>query len=173
MTETSVCPGCGAEFPPLPGSIQGPTQGPTHAYLSASAACWACFNQSMALHYGDRAYWPAHQMLTDAYALQHSQGPDPRARRSAVLHLVALYAQCALELPHERIVPLRRAIAAQRIETELRPWPRARLSIRDVVTGDGPQAHLDSVRAFGKGVAADWQAHHAFADALCRQVLAV
>ena len=165
MKETSDCPGCGAGFAPVPG--------PTHAYLSASAACWACFNESMALHYGDRAYWPAHQMLTDAYALQHSQGPDPRARRSAVLHLVALYAQCALALPHDRIVPLRRAIAAQRIETELSPWPSASLSIRDVATQDGPEAHLTSVLAFGKAVTADWRAHHAFAETLCRRFLDV
>ncbi len=158
-----ACPGCGADFAPSPG--------PTHAYLSASAGCWACFNQSLALHYSDVAYWPAHQMLTDAYALQHSQGPDPRARRSAILHLTALYAQCALELPHGRIVPLRRALAAARIDDALSIWPRASVSIRDVATGDGPEAHLSSVVTYGKAVAADWHAHHAFADELCRRFL--
>ena len=112
-------------------------------------------------------------MLTDAYALQHSQGADPRARRSAVLHLVALYAQCALDLPHDRIVPLRRVIAAERIEDGLSPWPKASVSIRDVATGDGPEAHLISVRAFGRGVVADWRDHHAFAKNLCRRFLNV
>ncbi len=173
MRGASVCLGCGAPF--------APSTGPTHLYMSASPACWACFNASMALHYSDPRFWPAHQMLTDAYALQHSQGPDPRARRSAVLHLVALHAQCARDLPHDRVVALRQAIAAERLASErfaaerfgepFSPWPRASVTIRDVSTEDGPGAHLESVLAFGRDVHADWRPHHDFAEGLCARFL--
>ena len=125
----------------------------------------------MALHYADVAFWPAHDMLVDAYALQHSRGPDPRARRSAVLHLVALYAQCELGLPHDRIIALRRVVAAEGIDDELSPWPMASVVISMVATGEGPKAHLASVEEFGRGVSRDWREHHAFADGVCQRFL--
>lgn len=155
MTQSDPCPGCGSPFPP--------ETGPVHAYLAVSPACWACFNASMVLHYSDVTYWPAHQVLTDAYALQHSSGDDPRARRSAALHLVALFAQCQLGLPHDRIAALRKAIAAESIQYTFRPWPAATASIRHVVLDQGPRRHLESAAAFGRAVLADWRDHHAFA----------
>lgn len=162
-TECEICPSCGGLF--------ALNDGPTHAYLSASAGCWAAFNESMALHYSDIAYWPAHQVLTDAYALQHSHGKNTRAQRSASLHLIALYAQCELGFPNELVVDLRRAVAAERVQLNFEDWPIATVSIRDVDVAEGPQRHVDSAHDFGRRVCRDWQAHHPAAQAFCRKHL--
>ncbi len=157
------CPGCTA--------VLAPITGPLHKYLTASAACWACFNESLALHYEDIAYWRAHQILTDAYCLQHSAGDDPRARRSAVLHFVALYAQCNLDLPEDRVVELRRAVAARRLDTAFESWPRPTTSILAVDITHGPVAHLETANVYGRAVCEDWRHHHAMARRLCDTLL--
>ena len=157
------CVGCAGVFVPR--------DGPTHAYLTTSAACWACFNESLALHYGDATYWPAHQILTDAYALQHSARDDPRARRSAVLHLVALYAQCELNLPREHVVDIRRAMAAKKIEIGFENWPAPTTSINQVDITHGPDAHLESAYDYGRTVCNDWHAHHGVAQRFCDSLL--
>lgn len=149
----SICPACGIEL--------ADTGGPVHAYLTHSAECWGLFNRSMELHYSDAAYWPAHQLLTDAYCLQHSIGDDRRARRSAGLHLAALVYQIDMaDGQAQDAVKLRQALARRESFPAFDPFPQARHTIADVDVEHGPQAHMESVRAFARGVHADWAAYH-------------
>jgi hypothetical protein len=71
---TSACPGCGLELPEH--------DGPTHAYIGASPACWAL--------YGELRYPPSHRLTVDVYAVQHPGGDERRAIQSVALHLMAL-----------------------------------------------------------------------------------
>jgi Family of unknown function (DUF5946) len=144
-----ACPACGLTLPDVPG--------PGHDYITASPACWARFNDSMALHYQDRAFWPAHGLLVDAYMVQHSTGDDPRARRSAVIHLAALHALLALRWPEPRVIALRGRLAKSSLPE---PPPRRRPSrtIADVATDAGPERHLASVMTYAHAVLTDYAA---------------
>ncbi|MCB1348185.1 MAG: hypothetical protein KDK11_05915 [Maritimibacter sp.] len=152
------CPGCQARFDPI--------DGPTHAYLTVSPACWARFGQALALHFSDYRFWPAHQLLTDAYVLQHSRGQDPRAVRSAHIHLAALYSQIGLGQPETRVVALRQALAGGDFQKPQPRWPRASVTMADVDL-TSPARHLASVRAFAQAVLTDWKDHHELAARLC------
>lgn len=82
------CPGCGIDPPPA--------DGPTHAYMTSSPACWAMFGEVLAREYENAAFWRAHQNTVDAYAVQHPGGGDRRAVQSVNLHLASLYLRLEL-----------------------------------------------------------------------------
>lgn len=154
------CPVCGFEAPE--------TDGPVHAYLTHSPECWARFNDSMALHYSDIAYWSAHQLLVDAYALQHSPGSDRRAIQSAGLHLAALvHAFENTPVRDDEAVRVRKGLSGRDDLFELvEPYPTASMTIGSVVTDEGPEAHLVSVQAYARAVYEDWAAHRPVARKL-------
>ena len=45
--DLQVCPACGSRLPAV--------EGPTHAYMTSSPACWAAFGEVMAREYADPA----------------------------------------------------------------------------------------------------------------------
>jgi len=140
--------------------------GPTHASLTASAGCWARFGQAVALQYADLRYWPAHQILTDAYMLQHSGGTGQSSVRSAHVHLASLYARVCLGQAEARVIALRRALAA----FDFNPfpaWPEPGTSIASVAFPE-PTAHVESAEVYATAVLDDWKAHHVLAERLCR-----
>ncbi|MBO6923107.1 MAG: hypothetical protein JJ859_12890 [Roseicyclus sp.] len=159
MTNMSVCPGCLGRFADI--------EGPVHAYLKGSAECWARFGQALALQYSDHRYWPAHQLLTDAYSLQHSLGDDLRARRSARIHLAALYAQIHLGQSEARLVALRKALSDPSLADLPTVWPVPSVSIAEIDISE-PARHLHSVERFARAVLSDWSDHHSIAAQLCK-----
>lgn len=156
---TSMCDGCSGRF--------AETDGPVHDYLTVSAGCWARFGQALALHYSDHRYWPAHQLLTDAYVLQHSQGAGLRSIRSVHVHLAALYAQLCLGQAEVRIVALRRALSEFDFKPLGRAWPRSSQSIA-IVDLSVPDRHLSTTKDYAWSVLEDWEPYHELADGLCR-----
>ena len=162
---TRCCPACGFEAPQA--------DGPVHAYLTVSPECWAQFNVSMALHYSDMAYWRAHQLLVDAYTVQHSPGADRRAVQSAALHLTALvHAMENPDAPEARTIRLRKGLSGRDdLFPKFDPYPTANVTIARVATEDGPDAHWDTVRAYARAVYEDWQAHHGLARDLIAEAL--
>ena len=96
-----VCPGCGVHYPPW--------QGPTHAYIGASPACWATYTALNAggepapeLIRGSVVARPvaasgkedpgiAANMFVDAYAAQHHGIEERRAIQSVAIHLIVLH----------------------------------------------------------------------------------
>ncbi|MEM0949939.1 MAG: DUF5946 family protein [Pseudomonadota bacterium] len=155
----TACSGCNGLFCAI--------DGPKHPYLTASAGCWARFGQSLALHYSDQRYWPAHQLLTDAYALQHSEGDDRRAIRSTHVHLAALFAQVCLEQPEARVVSLRRALSGFDYHKLPGAWPTPSASIADVDVSE-PERHLATVATFARTVMTDWSEFQDLAEKLCK-----
>ncbi len=153
------CPGCKGWFPEI--------EGPTHAYLTVSPGCWARFGRALALHYSDYRYWPAHQLLTDAYSLQHSRSADRRTLRSTHVHLGSLYAQLRLGQAEARVISLRRALSEFDFNELPTIWPTPSTSILDVDMSC-PAGHLTTVEVFAKAVLNDWAAFHGLADRLCR-----
>jgi Family of unknown function (DUF5946) len=84
MSEELECCDCGLLLPRV--------DGPTHAYLGATAGCWALYNELHAKQLqGFGALSPIR--VIDAYAVQHPGKPERRAIQSVNAHLVALYLQ--------------------------------------------------------------------------------
>ena len=158
MTNLPICPGCSGYFPDI--------KGPSHACFDASSGCWARFGQMLAFHYSDARYWPAHQILMDAYSLQHSRDGDRSSIRSAHIHLAALYAQIELRQSEARVIALRRTLSGREFK-RLHSWPSPTVSIADVELAD-PECHLMSVTAFARGVLSDWSPYEEIAKRLCQ-----
>ena len=75
------CPDCGARFPAL--------DGPTHAYLGGSPACWAAFGELGARELTLGIPGPA-RLSVHAYAVQHPGSPGRRQAQSVDVHLMVL-----------------------------------------------------------------------------------
>lgn len=70
----SPCPGCGVRLPE--------SDGPVHAYLESSPACWAAYGQVLAREYGTPALMDVHRLSVDACAVQHPGGHSRQAIRT-------------------------------------------------------------------------------------------
>jgi len=156
---TSACEGCTWRFVEV--------DGPVHDYLMVSSGCWARFGQALSLHYSDHRYWPAHQLLTDAYVLQHSRGDDRRSIRSVHVHLATLYAQLCFGQAEARVIALRRALSELDFEPLPQAWPVASQSIT-AVDLSAPDRHLSTVKEYASSVLEDWKPYHDLAEQLCK-----
>lgn len=149
-----VCPGCGLEMPSTPGV-------PTHRYFNAAPECWSLFGEATAFQYRHPLVWGrTHQLLVDAYAVQHAGGPHPDT--SVTIHLVGLHLMLERGLPPATVPDLQRHLADDVVD-----WPRldppsdrAPMTILDVVLADGAIAHTDAVDAWAAGVWSAWTRHH-------------
>lgn len=148
-----ICPSCG---------FKGPGDGPTHDYLTVSPACWARYGEVMAKEYSDRAYWPSHRRLVDAYAGQHSIGSDRRARQSLWIHMAALMLAFHDEVD-DAVIPsfLGRAAKSGHPFPELALPPKAHsVDLTGVHSAPDVAAHHRAVEAYARGVLAAWTPHH-------------
>lgn len=152
MTDIEVCPGCGFEAPA--------EDGPVHAYMTSSAACWRHFNALMAREYSDAALMPTHYLSVDAFAAQHPGGrSERRARQSVWIHLAGLHA--VLREGHQasyRYDLLRRL--ANSIETWPEPPEHKRFPLRagDISPELAVKDHLHAVREWADGTLAAYEA---------------
>ena len=106
------CPGCGAAF-----ELR---TGPTHAYIGASAGCWALYTEILAS--------PRNlELLVDAYAVQHHGDSSPQAVQSVGIHLMALHGILERKMPDERALWIRRrALRTKGVFSKLEPPPVGR-----------------------------------------------
>lgn len=148
---TEGCPGCGLELPPI-GT-------PTHAYIGASASCWALYGEQLAREY---EMWDPeeHRLSVDTYAVQHPGGDDRRARQSVAYHLTALHLTLERGLANDEVVARLRRVTAATVEFPRLepPSPNGKLTVRDVLDGA-------PIREWAADVWAAWSAHHAQARA--------
>jgi hypothetical protein len=77
-----VCPGCSVRLPAV--------DGPSHEYMTSSAACWRVYCALLAAQYSDPDRMRFHQLVVDTYAVQHPGGDDRRAIQSVGIHLMTL-----------------------------------------------------------------------------------
>ena len=135
---------------------------PTHAYIGASAECWALFGELLAREFQDPDYFGVHQLTVDAYAVQHPGSPERRSIQSVGLHLMTL---CLIvedgadpadgPALHKRFV---RRVEFTWLEP---PRPNGRLTVADTVGSRTPDEHAEAVMAWGRDVWDAWAPHHA------------
>lgn len=151
--ETSACPGCGVVLPS--------EEGPTHAYIRSSPACWARYGELLAREFGDPAYFGLHQVTVDVYAVQHPGAAERRAIQSVGLHLMTLC--MVLEQgadPTEGPKLHRRMAKRPGIEWLDPPAMAGRMTVVDVLPARSPQEHEQLVRAWAEDVWEAWAPHH-------------
>lgn len=155
-TETTMCFGCGALVPGI--------SGPTHAYMLSAPGCWQLFGEVLAAEFSDPAFWPAHQLSVDTYAVQHPGNPDRRNRQSVALHLIGLCLQLEHHLPARQAPALRAAYLQRHRKSEfpqLQPSPlRYEVTVADVAGAPTADEHIQRVRRWADSVWQAWAAHH-------------
>lgn len=153
--DIAVCPGCGSRLPAV--------EGPVHAYMTASPACWAAFGQVTAREYQDPGLMAVHRLSVDAWAVQHPGDGSRRAIQSVGLHLARLMVQLEGGLQGEAANAAMLGFAARKSELpELPPRKSYRMTIADVVGATAPADHARAVQRWAEAVWADWSDHHAF-----------
>lgn len=151
---TEACPGCGARYLPLPG-------GATHAYIGASAACWAAFGELLASEFQNPAYGWIHRHTVDAYTVQHPGIDDQRQRQSVALHLIGLCHWLKHGMEARQLIPI-----TGRLADEDRDWPwltpptTYELTVLDVLRARDADEHGHLVREWAESVWRTWEPHH-------------
>lgn len=153
-----TCIGCGALVPM--------SDGPVHAYLGASAGCWAIFGEVMAREYSDFRYAKVHHLSVDAYALQHPGTPQPQTIQSAAVHLISLYRQLehgdnAMEAAQ---VKQRATQFKDRFTWLEPPESLGAMTIMDVYAADDANKHVAIVTEWAQVVWQAWADHHPVVD---------
>lgn len=106
------CENCGARVAAI--------DGPTHAYMTSAAGCWAGFGELQACELSRFGYLPAHGIVVDAYAASHGgDGTQRRDRQSVFIHLMAI---CGVT--ERGLTPARRVALLQRVTTGHPDFPR-------------------------------------------------
>jgi hypothetical protein len=154
-SETSACPGCGLVLPV--------NDGPTHAYLGASPACWALYGELLAREYGELRYPPSHRLTVDVYAVQHPGAPERRTIQSVAVHLIALCLVLERRVATVTVTDLMRRVLER--EPGFRwlepPRPNGTLTVRDVLGSRDLAEHAASVDRWARNVWEAWSPHHA------------
>lgn len=148
------CPGCGAAFPER--------DGPTHAYMTSSPACWAAFGRLLAQEYLQPRLEGAHRLSVDAYAVQHPGDPaDRRAVQSVGLHLARLMVQLETPRPPRQTNSVMLAFANRKHTLiPLHPPSSFSMTIADVTPFAGKSEHAHKVQEWARSAWNDWAAHH-------------
>lgn len=149
-----TCPGCGAAYSPL--------DGPTHAYMLSSAACFAAFNQLLAEEFSNAALMSIHRLTVDTWAVQHpGLQDDRRAVQSVGLHLARLYMQLEHPRPPKETNAVMLDFARhKKTLVPLTPAGTFRITARDVAPFAGTAHHIPKVREWAEATWEDWSDHH-------------
>jgi hypothetical protein len=148
-----VCPGCGLTLPA--------SDGPTHAYIGASAACWALYGELLAREYEDAELFARHQLTVDTYAVQHPGVEERRSAQSVGLHLMTLC--LVLERgadPADGPLLHRRLVKRPAWEWLEPPQPNGAMTVADVLTAMSAEDHRRLVGDWATDVWATWHVHH-------------
>lgn len=163
MSVHSSCPSCGCLIPSK--------AGPTHAYMSPNAECWAMYGEVLAREYSDPAYWQSHRLLTDAYCAQHSPGADPRARQSVNIHLAGLMMHFEDGVEETTVIAfLKRAAERTDFPALAMPEPDGNVTITEIWQAKTADEHAAAVEIYARRVFDNLAAHHAKARQLIDEV---
>jgi hypothetical protein len=159
MPLTEPCPGCGAELEPV--------EGPTHAYMESSPACFAAFNALLTAEYsgyGDPALRDVHRLTVDTWAVQHPGSPeDRRAIQSVGLHLGRLWLQLESSRPPAETNAIMLDFSRHKATLPRLPPPASfRITASDIAPFAGSSQHAAKVREWAEATWQDWSSQHAF-----------
>ena len=154
MTE-QICPGCGSRLPV--------SDGPTHAYMLSSPACWAAFNVLLEREYSEPRLMAIHRLTVDTWAVQHPGDGSRRAIQSVGLHLARLFVQLQQGLSGEAANSAMLRFAERKAELpELPPRVGYQITVADVVADLRPDNHEKMVRRWAQATWDDWADQHDF-----------
>ena len=153
--ELQACPGCGSRLPAI--------DGPTHAYMTSSPACWAAFCAVLEREYSSPELMEIHRLSVDAWAVQHPGDGSRRAIQSVGLHLARLMVQIDDGLSGQAANDAMLGFAARKGELpELPPRKSYRITVADVVDCVEPTAHREAVQCWAEATWLDWADQHEF-----------
>jgi hypothetical protein len=150
------CPGCRLV---LPGA-----EGPKHAYIGASAACWERYRQLSAAPFARSVGSRSRRLAEDAYAVQHPGVEDRRCVQSVAVHLMGLCVLLEREGEARRLTPVLGRMPARRtldLHWLTPPLRNGRLTVLDALDAGSGEGHADAVEAWARDVWRAWRPHHA------------
>jgi hypothetical protein len=156
LQTTQTCQGCGL--------VLARDDGPTHAYVGASPACWALYRQISAAPFARTVGSRSRRLAEDTYAVQHPGTPDRRCVQSVAVHLMGLCVLLERDGEARRLAPvLGRRPPRPTLDLHwLAPPPRnGRLTVRDALRAGSGDAHGEAVEAWARDVWRAWRPHHA------------
>ena len=159
LPRLEACPGCSAVLP-----VQG--GGPTHRYMTSSAACWGAFGL---LNDPEQPLEPApfNALTVDTFAVQHPGTPSNQSVNSVAIHLMVLYGVLERNfLPEQalwlRMRPGRFSNIAKHDRFHLLTPPNfiGRLTVSDVIAEKTSLERSRLVEAWVKEVWSVWAVLH-------------
>lgn len=147
-----ACEGCG---------LMARTQaGPTHRYMTSSAACFARFGEVLAADFSDAVRMRTHQLVVDAWAVQHPGAESRVTAQSVWIHLATLCLVLERDSDPADGPRLHRAMVKRPEFVWLEP-PRASnwLRVDHMFVPDTDPACLAT--EWASSAWARWQSHHA------------
>lgn len=148
----AACPGCGELLPYH--------DGPTHAVVGASPACWKLFTRLSSDPFSRGPNTRLRRLVIASYVAQHPGTPHHRSIQSVAVHLMAL---CILlereDAPQSAAVaPTRRGSALRWLQP---PDFKRTMTAADVVAGGPGEEYAGAVEAWAQSVWKAWRPHHA------------
>ncbi len=158
-----TCPACGLLTPD--------NDGPTHAYMSPNAPCWAMYGEVLAREFSDTGYYRSHRLLTDAYCAHHSISSDRRARQSINIHLAGLMMHFEDGADAKTIVNfLRKAARVSEFAMLTIPSNGESVTIEAIFAATNVDEHSQEVDKYARKVFAYWQHEHPRIRALITEI---
>jgi uncharacterized protein DUF5946 len=155
MVGKDVCAGCGSKLAAI--------EGPTHAYMLSSPACWAAFNEVMAREYSNPQLLHVHRLSVDAWAVQHRGDGSRQAIQSVGLHLARLMIQIEQRVTGDKANAAMLRFAVRKAELpELPARDSFKITVADVVDAVAPDDHERAVRRWAETTWLDWADQHEF-----------
>jgi len=149
-----ACPGCKALFPAL--------DGPVHAYLESSPACWHAFGQVLEREYGSPELFAVHRLSVDSYAVQHPGGDSRQALQSVGVHLarLCLFLEHGLSPEEANSAMLRVGMTKASMFKLARPQSLGAITVADVLAAQNPEQHSRIVSQWAASAWEAWSEHH-------------
>jgi hypothetical protein len=129
--------------------------------MTASPACWKRYEALLAAQYSDPARMAFHQLVVDAYAVQHPDGEDPRAVRSVGIHLMTLclFIERGAD-PALGTTLHRRMVEILTFHALVAPVDRGSITVTEMPPTGTAAAARDCAYAWATSAWAAWSAHH-------------
>ncbi len=149
----TACPGCRVQLPTV--------DAPTHPYMTCSPACWVRFGDLLAAQYADPHRMAFHQLVVDAYAVQHPDGNDPRAIQSVGIHVMTLCLFLERGTDPALGTRLHQRMVDRPVFHQLEPpASRGRFTMLNVPLEGEPHVARAASYAWADATWAAWMSHH-------------
>lgn len=156
LTKLTKCVGCGAELKHV--------DGPTHAYMASSAACFAAFNTLLSFEYGCRDLKKINRLTVDTFAVQHPGENQSRQEIQSVgLHLARLGVQMDGLMPPAQTNAVMLDLGQFKSSLiYLAPPKKFSITVSDIAPFAGTEVHAAKVQEWAAATWDDWRDHHTY-----------